>query len=253
MVRRARVYRSIAEKRRIVELTLHPEASVARVAQAEGVNSHQVFVWRRAYLKGRLGAMGHKPSALLPVVLSTTEASAVSADAATAAKAAAEVAAMQSLSPRVRGNRIVRFLYHHCRGSIPAGAGDPSSARSRITCERVYPRGCGGTLGAETLQRGCVGLSPRVRGNQGEKRLARHIAGSIPAGAGEPLSRCMERGYAWVYPRGCGGTPQGQTCRLIAVGLSPRVRGNPDSNFSASHSKGSIPAGAGEPQRTGSR
>ena len=89
MVRRARVYRTVAEKRRIVELTFHPEASVARVAQAEGVNSHQVFDWRRAYLQGRLGAMEHKPSALLPVVLSTTEASAVSADAATAAKAIA--------------------------------------------------------------------------------------------------------------------------------------------------------------------
>ena len=36
----------VAEKRRIVELTFAPGASVARVAQAEGVNSHQVFRWR---------------------------------------------------------------------------------------------------------------------------------------------------------------------------------------------------------------
>ncbi len=77
-----RVYRSIAEKRRIVELTLESWASVAKVALAEGVNSHQVFDWRRAYLKGRLEAKGQKSAALLPVVLSPAEASGVAVDAA---------------------------------------------------------------------------------------------------------------------------------------------------------------------------
>lgn len=47
--------RSIAEKRRIVEETLTPGASVARVARAHGVNANQVFGWRRVYLAGRLG------------------------------------------------------------------------------------------------------------------------------------------------------------------------------------------------------
>ena len=53
------------EKRRIVELTLVPGASVARIAQAEGVNANQVFLWRRAYRKGEL----LPGSALLPVVI----------------------------------------------------------------------------------------------------------------------------------------------------------------------------------------
>ena len=44
--------RSIAEKRRIVEETLAPGASVARVARAHGVNANQVFGWRRLYLAG---------------------------------------------------------------------------------------------------------------------------------------------------------------------------------------------------------
>jgi transposase len=44
--------RSIAEKRRIVEETLAPGASVAR---AHGINANQVFGWRRLYLAGRLG------------------------------------------------------------------------------------------------------------------------------------------------------------------------------------------------------
>ncbi len=46
--------RSIAEKRRIVEETLAPDASVAQIARAHGVNVNQVFGWRRSYLAGRL-------------------------------------------------------------------------------------------------------------------------------------------------------------------------------------------------------
>ena len=46
---------SIAEKQRMVEGTLVPGASVARVARTEGVNTNQLFGWRRLYLAGRLG------------------------------------------------------------------------------------------------------------------------------------------------------------------------------------------------------
>ena len=64
--------RSIAEKRRIVEETLAPGASVARVARAHGVNANQVFGWRRLYLAGRLGAP--KPGIkLLPVRVSESK------------------------------------------------------------------------------------------------------------------------------------------------------------------------------------
>jgi transposase len=61
--------RSIAEKRRMVEETLAPGASVARVARAYGVNANQLFGWRRLYLAGRLGEP--KPGMkLLPVRVS---------------------------------------------------------------------------------------------------------------------------------------------------------------------------------------
>src|SRR4029077_14599895 len=64
--------RSIAEKRRIVEETLLPGASVARVARAHGINANQVFGWRRLYLAGRLG--GEKAGMkLLPVRVSDRE------------------------------------------------------------------------------------------------------------------------------------------------------------------------------------
>lgn len=65
-----RVRRSVAEKRRIVELTFQPGQSVARVAQAEGVNSHQVFQWRRAYRAGELVEAGDQEASLLPVIVS---------------------------------------------------------------------------------------------------------------------------------------------------------------------------------------
>jgi|NGEPerStandDraft_6_1074524.scaffolds.fasta_scaffold437697_1 transposase len=70
---KVRVRRTVAEKRRIVELTLRPGASVSRVAQAEGVNSHQVFQWRRAYRAGKLVELEENASALLPVVLAATD------------------------------------------------------------------------------------------------------------------------------------------------------------------------------------
>ena len=48
--------RSIAERRRIVEETLAPGASVARGARAHGINANQVFGWRRLYLPDDLGS-----------------------------------------------------------------------------------------------------------------------------------------------------------------------------------------------------
>jgi hypothetical protein len=44
--------RSVAEKRRIVELTLAPGASVALVARAHGVNANQVFSKRPEFPSG---------------------------------------------------------------------------------------------------------------------------------------------------------------------------------------------------------
>ena len=70
---------SIAEKRRMVEETLVPGASVARVARTEGVNTNQLFGWRRLYLAGRLGPP--KPGVkLLPVRVSESLATPVAVE-----------------------------------------------------------------------------------------------------------------------------------------------------------------------------
>ena len=60
----------MAEKRRIVEETLEPEASVARVARAHGVNANQVFHWRRQYRQGLLGEGDAETVNLFPVHVS---------------------------------------------------------------------------------------------------------------------------------------------------------------------------------------
>ncbi len=61
-----RRFRTVEEKRRIVEETLQAGASVARVARAHGVNANQVFGWRQLYRQGRLERKEDTPS-LLPV------------------------------------------------------------------------------------------------------------------------------------------------------------------------------------------
>ena len=60
-----RQYRSLEEKRRIVEETLAEGVSVARVARAHGVNANLVFNWRKLCKAGRLGGRGG--AKLLPV------------------------------------------------------------------------------------------------------------------------------------------------------------------------------------------
>jgi transposase len=62
--------RSVTERRRVVEQTLAPGASVARVARDHGVNANQVFHWRRLYQRGLLGGKVQPAGGLLPVKVS---------------------------------------------------------------------------------------------------------------------------------------------------------------------------------------
>ena len=58
---------AVEQKRRIVEATLAPGASVARVAREFEVNANQVFAWRRAYKQGLLEDRVSSGVKLLPV------------------------------------------------------------------------------------------------------------------------------------------------------------------------------------------
>ena len=71
-----RLRRTPEEKRRIVEATFVPGASIARVAREHGVNANQVFQWRYEYRKGTLGVRQPAQSKLLAVTV-TSEPSSV--------------------------------------------------------------------------------------------------------------------------------------------------------------------------------
>ncbi len=75
---------------------------------------------------------------------------------------------VMGLSPRVRGNRRFRVSSGSLDGSIPACAGEPLPRPRRCAWAGVYPRVCGGTTLEVAPTHSNTGLSPRVRGNQGE-------------------------------------------------------------------------------------
>lgn len=81
-----RRFRSMEEKRRIVEETLVSGASVARVARAHGVNANQVFGWRQLYRQGRLERKESNAPSLLPVRVTDTTVAVRAASAPTRRK-----------------------------------------------------------------------------------------------------------------------------------------------------------------------
>lgn len=67
---RNRRWRTVEEKRRIVEEALAPGASVAQVARLHGMNANQLFQWRRQYQAGELVIPDGGGATLLPVIVS---------------------------------------------------------------------------------------------------------------------------------------------------------------------------------------
>ena len=93
----------------------------------------------------------------------------------------------RGLSPRMRGNHVVRPPHHDRLGSIPAYAGKPRSRWTPISRRWVYPRVCGETLMPSRGANSAAGLSPRMRGNLLGEWQAEGSDGSIPAYAGKPF------------------------------------------------------------------
>ena len=147
----------------------------------------------------------------------------------------------------MRGNPGLYWLAPRYRRSIPACAGEPPGAAGLHPAGQVYPRVCGGTADAHSAGKRWRGLSPRVRGNPWLTARSVTAAGSIPACAGEPLPAARLVALATVYPRVCGGTKDEIDRRQMPMGLSPRVRGNPNADYTSGDIDRSIPACAGEP------
>ena len=118
-----------------------------------------------------------------------------------------------------------------------APAGEPFGGAELVIQNLVYPRACGGT--PTVLQLNVDARTPAV----------------YPRACGGTRRRYAKgfSGRRGVYPRVCGGTALmcGRRIRfgLNTVGLSPRLRGNPDPRWPtiARTAYGSIPAPAGEP------
>ena len=97
--------RSALERLRIVEETLAPGASVARVARSHGINANQVFAWRKLHLAGKLvdrtaPATNVSTQRLLPVTV--TEAERSSAIAASTAPPSPCVSQLSAASIQIQ-------------------------------------------------------------------------------------------------------------------------------------------------------
>ena len=145
------------------------------------------------------------------------------------------------LSPRVRGNHTPAPSAPNCRRSIPACAGEPCRSRTPPEPSAVYPRVCGGTAVILAMTAIVWGLSPRVRGNRLYGCLETRGRRSIPACAGEPVSRSICPPNTGVYPRVCGGTICANWNSSNPAGLSPRVRGTSGSSVRSRTVKGLSP------------
>ena len=108
-------------------------------------------------------------------------------------------------------------------------------------------RVCGETACQGEIVAYAEGLSPRVRGNHDPQCVAWLRERSIPACAGKPATTSTKRTSGQVYPRVCGETSLAGAVPMSIIGLSPRVRGNPNDRTSAPSQHGSIPACAGKP------
>ncbi len=92
------------------------------------------------------------------------------------------------------------------------------------------------------------GPSPRTRGSRGRGGGVVRRFGSIPAHAGEPLSRCSRKILTGVHPRARGGAATGRPQRQVDGGPSPRTRGSRQKTAGHHQRTRSIPAHAGEPE-----
>ena len=149
----------------------------------------------------------------------------------------------------MRGNPQWDTRFHHRQRSIPARAGKPPSRASTPGPGPVYPRACGETTTAARGGAAVLGLSPRVRGNPSGCISVFFSARSIPARAGKPNPSSVPSSASPVYPRACGETSWRSRVFRRRWGLSPRVRGNPESDLYALARPGSIPARAGKPSK----
>lgn len=123
-----RARRSAAERRRIVEETLVPGASVALVARSHGINANQVFAWRRQHLAGTLAEDDvRKPEVATPLLLPVTV-----RDVAQPLAIACDTVKAAASAPRVSSGSI-HLQWENAQLHVEGNA-DPAALRLILEC-----------------------------------------------------------------------------------------------------------------------
>ena len=148
-------------------------------------------------------------------------------------------------SPRMRGTP-TRWSYTlRCGRIIPAHAGNTGILFSSAPQPGDHPRACGEHGGYPVSYGEYRGSSPRMRGTLGGDRLKSHIAGIIPAHAGNTRTLRTQAGYYRDHPRACGEHRHFPYERVHNEGSSPRMRGTLSPSAVSRRLIGIIPAHAG--------
>ncbi len=128
-------------------------------------------------------------------------------------------------SPRARGRRCTQEAAALGQGSIPACAGETSSATCTAPLPRVDPRVRGGDSSGSWRGLRVGGRSPRARGRPVFNSSWAANMGSIPACAGETEGFPRSASCARVDPRVRGGDSNADALGSVFQGRSPRARG----------------------------
>ncbi len=152
-------------------------------------------------------------------------------------------------SPRMRGTRGSARISVTPGRSIPAHAGNTWTRRAFSCPAAVHPRACGEHPPAAAVPPAAHGPSPRMRGTRNRGAPSMVSIRSIPAHAGNTLTKTNMLSRQTVHPRACGEHRIFWCRRMVARGPSPRMRGTPRRSSATAHSGRSIPAHAGNTTR----
>ena len=152
----------------------------------------------------------------------------------------------------VSERKVLGRIYGNLAVWIPACAGETTSGEDRTSLTQVHPRVRGGDLHPGRVDEPLQGPSPRARGRLASQRPQAANDGSIPACAGETRCYYGTAPRFRVHPRVRGGDAWKRAPLSHPSGPSPRARGRPGVDVVLRGWHGSIPACAGETEKSSS-
>ena len=151
-------------------------------------------------------------------------------------------------SPRARGQPKGPPLELKCRRIIPACAGSTRASSRSIWRDSDHPRVRGVNNPREPRSAGCLGSSPRARGQPDPEVRAVLVPRIIPACAGSTISALTHASTHSDHPRVRGVNLPPETAESSGIGSSPRARGQRKEQVQGRYKARIIPACAGSTQ-----